>query len=364
MEGRLNTSPPKSKGGVTINRNELIQIADSYILPTAASLYGLTGYEISVVRAYQGGRNLVYACEKAGTKTKMLRIIIANEKRSKEDLLAETEYVRYLYDNGGSVSNVLNSSNGNLVEEVAHNGYTFFLCLFEKAKGKQLPENSYRYREGVSINEYYYNCGKTLGKLHQLSKDYKPVHSRHNFTDSAFRFNATYIDEMIPDSLILLKEKMFRLLEMLEGLNKSRESFGMIHFDYNDGNYSIDFDTGNLTVYDFDESCFYWYMFDLASVWVSGTGWIQSEEDGQKRKNSMGKYFETVLEGYRSETNLDDSELSKLPMFIQVYQMDTILHEFEEMRDNGQDVECDEELSYHIKCLENDIPFMGFFHEI
>ncbi|MGE8057951.1 phosphotransferase enzyme family protein, partial [Bacillus mycoides] len=34
------------------------------------------------------------------------------------------------------------------------------------------------------------------------------------------------------------------------------------------------------------------------------------------------------------------------------------------MRNNGEEPECDEELSYRIKCLEDDIPYMGFFHKI
>ena len=342
----------------------MIGIADIYLLPAVSVLYGLEGYEISVVRAHHGGSNLVYICEKAEAKTMILRIVLADDKRRKEDLLAEMEYVRYLYDNGGNVSNVISSSASNLVEEIVHDGYTFFISLFEKAKGKQLPENGYRYREGVPIAEYYYNVGKTLGKLHQLSKSYNPTHSRYSFTDSAFRFNAEYIKKLIPDSLSLLKEKMLELLDKLEGLSKSRETFGMIHFDYNDGNYSIDFDTGHITVYDFDESCFYWYMFDLACCWMSGVGWIQSEEDAQKRKAFMDNYFETILAGYRSETSLDDFMLGKLPMFIQVCQMDAIIWEFERMRDGNGDMVCDEELSYRIKCLEDDIPFNGFFHDI
>ena len=358
------TQPSKIKGGVTINRNEMITIADSHIMPTVSELYGLEGHKISVVRAHQGGRNLVYSCEKSGTKTKMLRIICRNEKRRKEDVLAEMEYVRYLYDNGAAVSNVIDSQNGNLAEVIVHDGYTFFISLFEKANGKQFHENGYRYREGVSVNEYYYNCGKTLGKIHQLSKSYIPIHSRHNFTDSAFRFNAGYVHRLIPKSLPLLKEKMLELIDNMERLDKCRESFGMIHFDYNDGNYSVDFDTGHINVYDFDESCFYWYMFDLASVWISGVGWIQSEVDVHKRWEFMDKYFETVLTGYRTETGLSDSELNKLPLFIQVYQMDAILHGFEEMLDNGSKTESDGELAYHIKCLEEDIPFIGFFHEI
>ena len=56
--------------------------------------------------------------------------------------------------------------------------------------------------------------------------------------------------------------------------------------------------------------------------------------------------------------------LEKLPLFIQVNLMAGIVDAFEVMRNNGEEPECDEELSYRIKCLEDDIPYMGFFHEI
>lgn len=106
----------------------------------------------------------------------------------------------HLFEHGGSVSNVIGSRKGNLLEEITHHHHTFFICLFEKAKGKLLAENRYRYREGAPITEYYYNCGKVLGKLHQISKGYAPVHRRYSFFD---KYNAEYIDTLIPDSLSL-----------------------------------------------------------------------------------------------------------------------------------------------------------------
>ncbi|WP_313638789.1 hypothetical protein [Paenibacillus sp.] len=78
----------------------------------------------------------------------------------------------------------------------------------------------------------------------------------------------------------------------------------------------------------------------------------------------MDDYFTTALEGYRSETRIEDSMLEKLPLFIKVTLMEQIVDEFECMRNHGEEPECDEELSYCIKCLEDDIPFIGFFHEI
>ena len=304
----------------------------------------------SRLRHMTGGRNVVYICEKVGAEDKILRIAFLPD-RSREDLLGEVEYIRYLFEHGGSVSNVVSSLKGNLLEEITYHNHTYFISLFEKARGKMLVDNNYRYREGVPITEYYYNCGKTLGKLHQLSKEYTPFHRRYSFFD---KYNAEYIDKLIPSSLSLLKEKLLGLLKTLEGLDRNRESFGMVHFDYSDGNYMIDFDTGQITVFDFDNSCFCWYMYDLANLWTHGIGWIKFEQDAGKRKQFMDDYFATVIAGYKSETNIEDSMLEKLPLFIQVTLMENTVDAYEVMR-NNEEPECDEELSYCIKCLEDDI---------
>ena len=343
-----------------MTHDKVTKIADTCLLPQISALYGLEDYEIKPIQSHFGGRNVVYTCEKEGAGAKIVRISFLND-RSREDFLGEVEYIRYLFEHGGSVSDVVSSEKGNLVEELSHNDHTFFVCLFEKAKGKRIAENNYRYREGVPITEYYYNCGKVLGKMHQLSKEYNPVHRRYSFFD---KYNTEYIEKLIPDSLPLLKKKLAELLKTLEGLDRNLASFGMIHFDYNDGNYMIDFDSGQITVYDFDNSCFGWYMYDLADLWRLGVGWIQSEPDADKRKDFIDNYFKTALEGYRSETSIDPSMLDKLPLFIQVTLMENIVDAFQCMQNNDEEPECDEWLSYLIKCLEEDIPYMGFFHDI
>jgi len=136
----------------------------------------------------------IYTCEKEGADAQILRISFLPD-RKREDFLAEVEYISYLFEHGGSVSNVISSRSGNLLEELTHNNHIFYICLFKKAKGKLLVENHYRYREGVPNTEYYYNCGKTFGKLHELSKGYTSAHRRYSFFD---KFNAEYIDKLIP----------------------------------------------------------------------------------------------------------------------------------------------------------------------
>ena len=341
-----------------IYRN-VVKVADTHIIPLVLELYALKNHEIKQIPPHDGRRNLIYTCEKKSGSAKIIRISFLDD-RTREDYLAELEYVRYLSEYGGSVANVISSSGGNLLEEITHNGHTFYVSVFEKAKGKMLVENHYRYRDGVPITEYYFNCGKVLGKLHQLSKEYTPVHRRYSFFD---KFNYEYIDKLIPDSLYNLKNKLKEILKALKKLTEDRETFGMIHFDYNDGNYHIDFDDGQITVFDFDNSCYGWYMYDLANLWTHGVGWIQFEQDADKRKAFMEDYFRVILEGYRSETKVNDSMLKKLPLFIQAVTMENIVDAFEVMRDNDEELECDEELSYLIKCIEDDIPYKGFFHE-
>jgi len=325
---------------------EAVGICDAHLLAMIGELYDLEGCEAARIQPHKGGRNVVYACG-----DKMIRVAFLGD-RGREDFLAEVEYVRYLAEHGASVANVIASRKGNLLEELTHDGHTFFVCLFERAKGKMLVENGYRYREGVPLNEYFHNCGKVLGKMHQLSKEYTPIHRRHDYFDTV---NAGYIDELIPDSYSRLKKKLLQILKDLDGLDRGRASYGMIHNDYSNGNYHIDFDTGQITVYDFDDACFGWYMQELANLWLHGEGWIRGECSAHRRKQRMDEYFSTVIAGYRSETEIDAAVLEQLPLFINVNLMEDIAEIIRENLDRGK------ELRYLRKCLEKDVPYAGIF---
>jgi len=326
--------------------DEASKICDAHLLALVKELYDLEGCDATRFQPHEGGRNVVYACGE-----KIIRVAFLGD-RSREDFLAELEYVRFLAEHGASVANVVVARKGNLLEEITFGGHTFFVCLFERAKGKMLVDNHYKYREGVPLSEYFYNCGKVLGNMHQLSKEYTPVCRRHDYFDKT---NAVYIDELILPSRRKLKDKLLQLLKALEELDRGRVSYGMIHNDYSDGNYHIDFDTGQITVYDFDDACFGWYMQELANVWIHGTGWIRGERSARKRRQFMDDYFQTVLKGYRSETEVDDAMLARLPLFIDATLMEHIIEIERDKLDRRKELPCLK------KCLERDIPYAGIF---
>lgn len=316
----------------------------------AKRLYGLEGSELKPIAEYEGGRNRVFVCSKDGEKKYVLRISELND-RSMEDYLAEAEYIRFLAENGASVADVIPSPSGALVERIED----AYVCLFEYAKGMLMFDNGYRYREGAPLEEYFYNVGKTIGRIHKLSQEYEPSHKRMSYFD---KYNMEYIEELIPDTYGELKKVIAKRIEEFRKLPVNDDVFGMVHFDYCDGNYHVDMSSGDITVFDFDNCIFCWYMFDLAHTWTHGIGWCQFEPDPKKRVAFMEHYFDTVLEGYRSETDVSEDMLSKLQLFIDMTLIESIVDEFECASREGEEVD-EEDIGQAAFCLINDIPLLG-----
>ena len=332
------------------------------ILNQARELYQLNGYELQAVAGHEGGRNDIYICSRGGEKKYVLRVSTTGD-RTEEDYLAETEFVHYLAAGGAPVADVIPSKNGRLVERIASENATdiavVFVSLFEFAKGMLLSDNGYRYREGAPLTEYFYNTGKALGAIHRLAKSFTPKHRRADYFD---KFNMDYIGQLIPDEYAELKAAIADRIRQFKEFPRTPENFGLVHFDFCDGNYHVDLNTGDVTVFDFDNCCYCWYMFDLAHLWTHGVGWFMQELDAAKRREGMEWYFKHILSGYRSETDVSEEELSMLPLYIDMTIIESIVDEFECAAREGEDVD-PEDIEDDAECLIEGIPYGGFFEE-
>jgi len=324
------------------------------VLEKAKSLYELENYELSQVAGHDGGRNCVFVCSNDGENKYVLRISGLGD-RTQDEHLAETEFVRYLASNGASVADVILSVDGNLVECVEIGGVKNYISLFAYAKGMLICDNGYRYREGAPLEEYFYNTGKVLGAIHRLSKVYKPTHRRQTYLD---KYNMEYMNQLIPDIYTELKTAIGKRLEAFNQLPVDEECFGLVHFDFSDGNYHVDMNTGDITAFDFDNCINCWYMFDLANLWTHGVGWCQFEEDPEKRMAFMQHYFDTILQGYRSETNVSDELLEQLPLFIDMVLIENVVDEFECCEREGEELDY-EDIEDAAECLIHGIPYAG-----
>jgi len=323
------------------------------ILEQSKTLYKLEAYNCSQVAGHDGGRNLVYICNKDENKY-VLRISVWND-RTEEDYWAETEFVHYLAQNGAPVADVMPSIHGKFVECIETEERWYYVCLFAYAKGMLISDNGYRYREGAPLEEYFFNTGKTLGRIHKLSKHYFPTHHRPDYFD---KYNMGYLNHLIPEEYGELKKSIADRLDRFRALPKAPDGYGLVHFDFSDGNYHIDMNTGEITVFDFDNCMNCWFMFDLANLWIHGEGWYRSEIDPMKRMEHMQRYFDTLLQGYRTETDVDESLLQKLPLFIDMVLIENIVDEFEVCAREGEDVDI-EDIEDAARCLINHIPYAG-----
>ncbi len=303
-------------------------------------LFSLEDFDCHEVEGHEGGRNRIFVCSKGDEKKFVLRISSTGD-RTEMDYLTETEFVHYLAEHGAPVADVIPSVNGKLIEVVDDDEGVVFISLFEYAKGMLLCDNGYRYREGASLEEYFYNTGKTLGKIHELSKHFEPTedHRRPDYFD---KYNMEYINNLIPDTPTIysdLKNAIDARLEKFQKLPIDSQNYGLIHFDFSDGNYHIDMANGNITVFDFDNCMYCWYMFDLANLYLHGEGWFRNEPDPTKRAAGMKHYFDTILKGYKSETTISDEFLNQLPLFIDMVLIENIVDEFECAAREGEEVD-------------------------
>ena len=320
----------------------------------AQKLYALDGFVLRPAAGHEGGRNLVYVCSMNGENRYVLRISALGD-RTEKDYLAETEFVRYLAANSAPVADVIPSVQGRPVERLEAEGKTLYVSLFAYAKGMLLADNGYRYREGAPLSEYFYNTGKALGAIHRLSRTYVPVHPRPDYFD---KYNRTYLDRLIPDEYGELKTAVAKRLESFRALPQDNGCYGLIHFDFSDGNYHIDMETGAITVFDFDNCMNCWYMFDLANLWLHNEGWTRHESDPVKRFALMQQCFGLQLQGYKTETDLPEAMLEKLPLFIDMVLIENIVDELECCAREGEELDW-EDIEAAAECLIHGIPYAG-----
>lgn len=307
------------------------------------------------IPGHEGGRNLLWLCLVGDEPCFVLRVSPL-EDRTVEEYLAETEFVHTLASAGAPVADVLPSLRGRNVEPVIWNGKRAHASMFRYAKGMLIADNGYRYRQNAPLSEYFYNTGKALGSIHRVSKQFRAQYRRQDYFA---KYNMEYIDRLIPQQYAELKKAIAVRLEQFRTLPRGSQEYGLIHFDFSDGNYHVDMGTGAITVFDFDNCMYCWYLFDLANLWTHGVGWFWNERDAAKRAAGMEDYFRTVVAGYRSETDVTDEALTQLPLFIDMVLIENIVDEFECCARAGEQVD-DEDIADAVRCLINGIPYAGF----
>lgn len=341
-------------------KRETVIAYERTVLDTASELFGIRKGDLKAFSSYEGCANLVYEFEHEG-QPRILRVSFRQD-RTVEQIRAELHFVNYLAENGVRVSTPVPSQRGELLETVWVEGIPLHMVCFIKGRGKRVPDNGYRYREDAPIEEYFQNWGRVLGQMHALAKRYQPV-SKQVKRPGWFEIHKPdpVIEAQVADRLPMVRSQIESLMGKIRALPRDRESYGLIHGDFNDGNFTVDYTNGDMTVFDFDDSCYFWFNYELASAWEGGIGRVMFR-GLEERKAFMDRYMGQVMEGYSQENELPDEWLARMPLFVRLIQVEEFLY-FAQYIDEP-DEEMQAQLNYKIRCIEEDIPYMGFFDSI
>jgi Ser/Thr protein kinase RdoA (MazF antagonist) len=273
------------------------------ILAQAMSRYGI---ERDRIRLLDGFESYIYEFDRDDGEF-ILRI--AHSIRRNENLIkGEVDWINYLARGGASVARAVLSEYDRLVEAIEDGrGGEFLATAFIRAAGQPLR------KAGLSPR-LYRTYGKMLGRIHALSKDYEP-------TDPAWRRpewddpGMMEIDKFVPASEPLVIERWLELRRHLEDLPRNRDAYGLIHQDAHGGNFLVD-DDGKITLFDFDDCVYSWYIYDIAMVvFYLANG----REDAREFIREFLSHF---MPAYLAENGLDTAWMDKIPAFLKLREID------------------------------------------
>ncbi len=224
-------------------------------------------------------------------------IRITNENhRSKKQIESEIQWMSHVNNFELNTVRVIPSSQGNQIETIEHKNKKFHLINLTRAKGtRQMLRNE--------DSEFFKKWGETTAKLHLAAKKYSPknVESRPIWSDDSIHKDILNIRKPSDGEIY---KKSLEIENLISSLPRDSESFGLIHSDLHTGNFNVD-EKQNITLFDFDDSVYSWFIYDIAVIfWSFQFSEIQEHEakieflKGYSSKNTLNSIWFERLENF------------------------------------------------------------------
>ncbi len=303
------------------------------------------GVDNAAVKPLDGFESFIFEYTKDGQEF-ILRIGHAF-RRSIELIQGEVDWINYLFNGGVHVAKANLSEGGRLVESIPDGkGEHFLATSFLKANGAPPTKSNW--------NKKLFNAyGQLIGKLHALSKNYvlpNQAWKRPQWDDPEMLDMSGWL----PANEYLVLEKYQRLKTYLNALPRGQETYGLIHQDAHGGNFFVD-EEGIITLFDFDDCAYSWYMNDIAIVLFYA---VMGEEDGPGFTRS---FMTSFLKGYSTENQLDPRWLREIPAFLKLREIDlyAVIHRSFDV-DKIADPWSTKYMKDRRDLIENDVPYIDF----
>jgi Ser/Thr protein kinase RdoA (MazF antagonist) len=233
---------------------------------------------------------------------------------SDAELHSEFIWMRALETAGIPVPRVIRSRHGRDFEVVAMPaiGGARQIDVFEWIDGRQLGSvESGVGGEGAAVAQQYHMIGAIAARMHNQSADWQcPTGFRRHAWDAAglvgeqpFWGRFWELDALTPGQQSLLTRARAKIARELAAFGTKPDRYGLIHADLVPENLLVD--GHRVQVIDFDDAGFGWHLFELATslYFITGDSIYPIARDA-------------LIRGYRSERELPDRALERLPLFL------------------------------------------------
>ncbi len=162
------------------------------------------------------------------------------------------------------------------------------------------------------------------------------------------------MESWLPPSEDLVYDKFRELYGYLTALPKNIDSYGLIHQDAHGGNFFVDA-SGKITLFDFDDCAYSWYMNDIAIV-------LFYAALGQQDPSAFtASFMQQFLGGYIRENEVDTAWLEEIPYFLKLREIDlyAIIHRSFDV-DNIEDRWVASYMNGRKERILGEVPFVDF----
>jgi len=318
------------------------EVAGSFsddILKETTSKYGIAHGHLKLIA---DSESWVYEFEKTG-RWYILKLY-HDSHRSIRQIEGELDWIGFLTANNFPAARPIASPGGNYIEVIKGNHCRFYTVVFEKASGRPVESTDW-------TDDFIGHWGEITGRMHALAKRYRPRDESIRRPEWYKEYNITAADILVDDHpLILEKHKI--LTEYLRTLPSDNDSYGLIHSDFEDENMFID--NGSVTVFDFDECQYNWFIYDIAVILRESTWRLPACK--QADDPCSERFLKIFMQGYNRENRLDPFWMEQLPYFLRLRETAIFVYAFGKCDVSGWSVGDRKALKIMKRRIENEVP--------
>ncbi|MEM7164693.1 MAG: phosphotransferase [Planctomycetota bacterium] len=226
--------------------------------------------------------------------------------RSRSALEAELHWIAYLQNAGVAVAAPISAADGAAVVVVKEKRKTYFVSVFERAPGGPFRgQRQWRPELARSISAL-------LAQMHRATKKYrvpaKGPRRHHWLANDHLARGRHYIPRGDKEAL----REYDQFMAWGRSLKESPGTFGLVHTDLHWGNFFVDRGM-KLTAFDFDDSAYHFFAYDLCIAQTSYRNWRQRL--GDRGRFKYDDFCDQFREEYEQHYRLAEIWWRRIAMF-------------------------------------------------